>query len=317
MRATNKTFAVDVTAQHTPAHGFDLFRRGWEAQVAEVYPAPAFTPGSSGDFRISARAVKACDSVIADVRSESLIGTNSGGLAQDSDGQVLMHVVRHNVWRFTRRREGELAISAGRFVLQRSGPPTSEIARDTAATVLILPSSGLGPQIQDRLITGSAASAEMRLLLAHVHLIDQTLRELTSSGAQAAHNALVELVKGVLNRQADTAEPLLSPSLVQAAKHLVDSRLADPDLSPSMLARELSVSVRTLHRAFTSEEETLARYIRRRRLERARLDLLAPTGRSSVTEVAAHWHFADSSHFIRAFKSHYGQTPAEFARCRS
>ncbi|MGW7045725.1 helix-turn-helix domain-containing protein [Streptomyces avermitilis] len=34
----------------------------------------------------------------------------------------------------------------------------------------------------------------------------------------------------------------------------------------------------------------------------------------SVSELAAHWQFADSSHFIRAVKGRYGQTPAEFAR---
>ena len=46
----------------------------------------------------------------------------------------------------------------------------------------------------------------------------------------------------------------------------------------------------------------------------ARLALTAPSGRWSVSELAAHWQFADSSHFIRAFKKRYGQTPTEYAR---
>jgi AraC-like DNA-binding protein len=33
-----------------------------------------------------------------------------------------------------------------------------------------------------------------------------------------------------------------------------------------------------------------------------------------VSEVAARYQFADGSHFTRAFKAQYGQTPAEFAR---
>ncbi|WP_405802797.1 helix-turn-helix domain-containing protein [Streptomyces sp. NBC_01187] len=41
--------------------------------------------------------------------------------------------------------------------------------------------------------------------------------------------------------------------------------------------------------------------------------LTAPSGRLSVSEVAAHWQFADS-HFTRAFKRHYGRTPAEYVR---
>ncbi|GAA3773232.1 helix-turn-helix domain-containing protein [Streptomyces coacervatus] len=308
-----RTFAVDVTAPGNPRHGFDVFRSGWEAQVGEAYPAPAFAPGSTGDFRISARAVKAHESVIADVHSESLIGTNEG-VSPQRDDQVLMHVVRRHAWSFTRRRDGELTVAAGHFMLQRSGPPTFEVARHTSAKVLILPASALGPLTAERLITGSAASAEMRLLLAHVNLVGETVQDLTPAGAQAAQHALIELVKGVLRQQADGTEQRLGHALVRAAKDLADSRLTDPGLSPSVLARELSVSVRTLHRAFAAAEETVSGHIRRSRLERARLELLAPAGRPGISELAAHWQFADSSHFIRAFKSQYGLTPAEFAR---
>ncbi|MEU0936039.1 helix-turn-helix domain-containing protein [Embleya sp. NPDC005971] len=81
-----------------------------------------------------------------------------------------------------------------------------------------------------------------------------------------------------------------------------------------MLARELGVSVRTLHRAFAAAEESAAGYIRHSRLEQARLELRTSTTRPSISELAAHWHFAGSSHFTRAFRSQYGQTPTEFAR---
>lgn len=47
---------------------------------------------------------------------------------------------------------------------------------------------------------------------------------------------------------------------------------------------------------------------------KARLALVSPSGRLSISELAAHWQFADGSHFTRAFKKHYGQTPTECAR---
>lgn len=81
-----------------------------------------------------------------------------------------------------------------------------------------------------------------------------------------------------------------------------------------MLAGKLNVSIRTLQRAFSAAGESVMAYIRRRRLEEARLALTAPSGRLSVTELAARWQFADSSHFIRAFKKHYGRTPTDYAR---
>ncbi|WP_413812593.1 helix-turn-helix domain-containing protein [Streptomyces sp. OE57] len=112
----------------------------------------------------------------------------------------------------------------------------------------------------------------------------------------------------------DDTEPLLAPALAQVARDIADSRLTDPDLSPATLARELKVSVRTLYRAFAETDDSVAAYIRRRRLEQSRLELTAPGTRPSISEIAAHWQFADSSHFVHAFEKEYGQTPAEYAR---
>jgi AraC-like DNA-binding protein len=199
-------------------------------------------------------------------------------------------------------------------VLQRSGPPTFEVARQARATVLILPARALGPLIGDRLVAGPSAVAEARLLLGHVRLLARSAPDLSPAGAQAAHLALVELLRGVLRQRPDGAEPAHADALAQAARELADARLADPELSPALLARELGVSLRSLHRAFAGAEETVAGYVRRRRLEHARTALLSRTGRPNVSELAAYWQFADSSHFSRAFKRQYGQTPTEFAR---
>ncbi|MBK1787252.1 helix-turn-helix domain-containing protein [Prauserella cavernicola] len=292
---------------------FGRFWRGWEEQLGKELPAPDFTPGSAGDFQMSARAVTVHDSVIADVRGESLYGSYTSASHQ-SDEQVVLHMVRHNSWRFARPREGDRTVPAGHFMVQRLGPPTFEEARQTSATVLIVPASSLTHLVRDRLIAGPASSAEMLLLRGHLDLVSQRAHDLSPAGALTARNATIELVKGVLRQRADSTEPHLGPALAQAAKDLADNRLTDPDLSPSTLARELNVSLRTLQRAFAAVDESIAGYIRRSRLEQARLELLAPSGRPSVSELAAQWQFADSSHFIRAFTRRYGLTPAEFAR---
>jgi AraC-like DNA-binding protein len=48
-------------------------------------------------------------------------------------------------------------------------------------------------------------------------------------------------------------------------------------------------------------------HVRERRLDRARAELLSTS--LTVSELAARWHFTDSSHFIRAFRARYGATP--------
>ncbi|NGO08278.1 helix-turn-helix domain-containing protein [Streptomyces sp. HC44] len=154
----------------------------------------------------------------------------------------------------------------------------------------------------------------MRLFTAHSNMIHATVAELGPAGVHAAHSTLIELAKAVAVRRFDDVEPQLAPALTRAAKDLANNHLPDPELSPAMLARELNISVRTLQRAFATVGESVTTYIRHRRLEEARLALTAPSGRWSISELAAHWQFADSSHFIRAFKKHYGQTPTEYAR---
>lgn len=90
--------------------------------------------------------------------------------------------------------------------------------------------------------------------------------------------------------------------------------LTDADLSPQVLADELHVSVRTLHRAFADTGESVGAYIRRRRLECARHELAVSWPRLSVSELAARYQFADGSHFIRLFKKQYGYPPSRWAR---
>jgi AraC family transcriptional activator of tynA and feaB len=98
--------------------------------------------------------------------------------------------------------------------------------------------------------------------------------------------------------------------LRSAAIRLAEEHLQEEDLSPTSIARGLNVSVRTLYRAFNGTEETLMGYVRRRRLEQARDDLISGNGTLTVCEIGQRWCFADSSHFIRAFRQRFGTTPA-------
>ncbi|WP_215449646.1 helix-turn-helix domain-containing protein [Streptomyces sp. ATCC 21386] len=319
--APGRKFFVDTTAPTTATtattaqNGFDVFRRAWESQIGEALPLPPWEPVGSGEFRVRVRAFKVHDTVISGVHGELMAG-GTRGASHHLEDRVLVHVMGRGVWRFVSPRDrDETAVPAGQFIVRHNGPPARfEVAPHSSAKVLILPAAPLGPLIRDRATAGPADSPELRLLMAHTEIVEATLDDLTPAGAEAARSALLELVKGVLMRTFDDTEPLLAPALTQAAREIADRLLTDPDLSPATLARELQVSVRTLHRAFAETDDSVAGYIRRRRLEQSRLELTAPGTRLTVSEIAARWQFADSSHFIRAFKKEYGQTPADYAR---
>ncbi|MFH8533903.1 helix-turn-helix domain-containing protein [Streptomyces tendae] len=311
---SGRTFSADVTNVPLRAEGFPVFRRAWEQQTGEALPLPSFDTGESGAFRIRVRAAKAADTVIADVTSERFVGSPTG--AAEGDDRVLLHLMRRGSWRFApadgRHAHESVTVPAGRFIARRNGRPTHfDVSPAARATVLILPVAVLGRPAREGPIVGPGDSGEMRVLMAHADMMRETVGELSGAGLEAARDALVELASGALRRAFDDVEPRLALPLARAAMALADERLAYADLSPRSLAQWLKVSERTLHRAFAGTGETVAGYVRRRRLERARHELLTPWGRPAVSEVAARWHFADSSHFTRAFKRQFGENPSQ------
>jgi AraC family transcriptional activator of tynA and feaB len=299
----------------TAPRAFDAFRSGWETEIGDGFPLPSFSPATTRDFRVKSRATKVGDVAVTDLHGASAIRTE--GPLNGVEDQVRMYIVQRGSWTLgAPLARGEQTVPAGQFLIRHIGRPLHfETVPDTRAKVLVLPAAMLKPLLGARQgVGGPADSAEVRLLAAHSNMIYETVAGLGPAGVQAAHSTLIELVKAVARRQFDDVEPQLAVALAQAAKDLANNHLTDPELSGTMLARELNVSVRSLQRAFAATGESVAAYIRQRRLEEARLALTAPSGRLSVSELAAHWQFADSSHFIRAFKKHYGRTPTEYAR---
>lgn len=102
-------------------------------------------------------------------------------------------------------------------------------------------------------------------------------------------------------------------ALLDQIKSYIEGELADPDLGPSTIAAAQHISPRYLRKLFEGESDSVARWIRRRRLEHCRRDLSRPElYDKSVSTVASRWGFTDAAHFSRLFKSAFGQSPREY-----
>ena len=97
-------------------------------------------------------------------------------------------------------------------------------------------------------------------------------------------------------------------------RHFIRTNLGNPDLTPELIAGAHHISLRTLHRLFqTHAGTTVSAWIRERRLEAYRADLLDPRLSTwSVHRIAATWGFTDASRLSRAFKAAYGLSPAAY-----
>ncbi|UOR00482.1 helix-turn-helix domain-containing protein [Leucobacter allii] len=102
--------------------------------------------------------------------------------------------------------------------------------------------------------------------------------------------------------------------LQKITKH-IDQHLASPTLSPGSIAAAHYISTRHLHALFREADMTVSTWIRERRLERCRADLLDPVlADRTVSSIASRWSFTDAAHFSRLFKTTYGVSPSELRR---
>jgi AraC-like DNA-binding protein len=103
--------------------------------------------------------------------------------------------------------------------------------------------------------------------------------------------------------------------LMRRIRTRIDANLHSADLTPARIAAEHFISTRHLHGLFQEQGNTVAGWIRTRRLEHCRRGLLDPVhaGRPAAA-VAARWGFVDAAHFSRVFKSPFGRAPSEVRR---
>jgi AraC-like DNA-binding protein len=97
--------------------------------------------------------------------------------------------------------------------------------------------------------------------------------------------------------------------------NFIETHLSDPDLTPTHIAQSCKMTTRYLHHLFSNEDETVARYILRRRLDECARTLTVKWQRGqTVTSIAFHHGFNSPTHFGRVFRERYGMTPREYRR---
>jgi AraC-like DNA-binding protein len=110
----------------------------------------------------------------------------------------------------------------------------------------------------------------------------------------------------------DAVRGCVQRSLMARIKDYINQRLTDPALGPGEIASAVNISTRYLHKLFEAEHHTVSLYVKERRLERSRRDLLDPRlADRSISTIAFGCGFGDLSGFNRAFKDAYRMSPSE------
>jgi AraC-like DNA-binding protein len=293
----------------------------WRATLDSVF--------SGIDLRLDAEPDQRDELVVSDAGSLQVIESRSG------PGQVVRtarHVRRHDPGRYVlfvqaqgsdvgEQRDHRAAYRPGDLTLLDLSAPLRCTFTHRRAVMLSypkaicpLPASEVdmlaGTWIDGSKGTAALISGLVRQLSRHLEADDEAVSARVGA-------AVLDLLHVGLAARLDRAAAVGPGSQRNALKTrslaYIEEHLADPNLTPATVAAAQHVSLRHLHRVFEDTHEGVAELIRRRRLDRARADLLNPTLlHRPVASVGARWGFADPAHFNRTFKSATGLPPGAF-----
>jgi AraC-like DNA-binding protein len=214
-------------------------------------------------------------------------------------------------------------LRAGEFAFVDLSRPfrTSGAMHDFASVVLPRALLPLGAQATRRL-TGVGFSGERpdgALVSALVGRLVGHIDAYSGAGAARVGSALLDLITSTLTarlgRSATSGDATGNDVLRLRINAFIEERLGDPDLSPATIAAAHHVSLRQLYKLFAYDGRTVAAWVRRRRLERSRSDLIDPALRDRpVGAVAARWGMTDPASFNRAFRALFGVPPGMYRR---
>ncbi len=169
------------------------------------------------------------------------------------------------------------------------------------------------PLVLGATVAAAALRPVMRALATHFETAGE-------ADIVSAEIAVTELVAGALLGEAKfegDGSTNVQTSHFRRVTAAIEARLSDADLSMAEIARQEALSQRYLQKLFELQDTTFSDYLRRRRLDRARIDLADPQHNGEgIGEIAFRWGFRDPAHFSRAFSAAFGESPRAFRAAR-
>lgn len=298
----------------------------WQERTRNELIRTVITCDDAAHFRAEARAIDLGDVVVSRLRYSPIRYVRSRRLIQQSDPeQIVLAFSLSGQLGMTINRT-ERVCGTGDVLCYDTSRPFHGFTGgdpDRMATQLLVqvPRKALPLRAGelDRLIGVPLPASDGVGALLGDYLVSLARNADRYAPADAARLATVtlDLVTATLGHHLDTALPPETHHQVLRTRiyRFIERRLADPALSPGVIASAHGISPRHLHKLFADQGRTVAGWIRQRRLERSRRDLADPRLWSQPIHVVARRSgFVNAAHFSRLFTATYGQPPSDYRR---
>lgn len=302
-----------------PADRFD----GWQQTMSRTHAPLELRSDHAADFHAHLRLIGLGEVAVWPAEFDPTVFVRTPKLVRQSDPDVF-HLT------FVLKGHGGVAWSRQEATYGRHDFYSTDSARtsETWTSQELIRTVGVEvPKTQLPMPRGRAEQAIGRPMSGHAGvgaLLAQFLTQLTeNTGQYTADDAprlgtvLSDLVAALFAHALDTAGSLTPETrrrtLALGIQSFIRQNLHDPALTPTAVAAAHHISLSQLHRVFRAEGTTVASWIRRQRLERARHNLVDPAlADTPIHVIAARWGFPRPADFSRAFRTAYGVTPRDY-----
>lgn len=234
-------------------------------------------------------------------------------IERDSSDMVIVFCASGNVG--VQQKSDPLELRRGAFtILDVTQPNVGELDGSTLALRLDRRRVAQHCRNVEDLFGKPHASDHTMLLLRYLEIVTELEPTLDAAAFSLVEQHVVDLLGLALGATGDAAEMATRGGLraVRAAaiRHAIAARLQDPGLSLTSLALEFRISERYVQLIFEGMGTSFTQYLLEQRLQLAHRMLRNPAlDHWRISDIAFGAGFGDLSHFNRAFRRAFGDTP--------
>lgn len=293
-------------------HAEELTVRRWQGRpdLSELQRTVACAAPDPQRFRADSRTCRGAGALLLDWQSTELSGT-SAAEPRSADLQLVIVTSGRMVLDCAGTRWS--GTPGGLHLLRADEPVQWSLAHGTRVVQLRIAGAGLPAHLQDRALLRPGALAETPLTLALGGALGSAAVAIADAPSAAGHvcRGVHGLALAVLEQLAPEAEHAEQDLRQRIVAH-IERNLGEQDLNPRTIADAFDVSLRWVHSAFNTPDESLARYIRRRRVDAVASTLQVERQVPRLSGLAARYGFSGREQLARCFRARYGVTVGDY-----
>lgn len=290
----------------------------WQRKLTEVYSRWTFDCAVAADFRAGMQHRALAGFQIADCECDPCSARRSPtDMATDAREVLAIQLVMSGREHITLDGE-DIVLGPGDLLIWDTTRPMSfRVLERLHKISVMMPLARLQSwlprswhSIRHKIDRGSAQAS---LLSAYVRSVSPGFISGAFSEPEGLTEAAIGLLVNALNEPRAADPTALRDTQLQQVHEYIDAHLDDPELTPTLIAQGMRISVRYLHWLFKPSATTALQYLIQQRLLRCRRELANPRmdGRK-ITDIAFSSGFQNATHFARRFKAEFGSSPQDF-----